>query len=92
VAIIQLPTKRRRYGVEREWLPLLGAGHSALRSALIATGVSAPVAGNLVWFLEDQATLDRSLSERTRNNYRHVLEGLDRTAVEAALRMRAIPG
>lgn len=79
---------RRTYRGEEEWFGLLKAhGPFALRRAFIAAGETPTTAGNLVWFLEEQQTLDRHLSERARVRYRDVLAQLDPEAVE-----RAIPG
>lgn len=93
VAVVQLrPIKRRRYGVEEQWFPLLeDFGHAGLRMALIRAGQSPQVAGNLVWFLEDQLTLERALSQSTRTNYRGLLAELDPAKVRR-LAARPIPG
>jgi len=83
--------KRRRYAGEEEWFALLGElGPSALRRGYIACGVPAQIAGNLVWFLEDQLLLDRTQAETTRGRYRRVLSELDPDEVRRAA--RAIPG
>lgn len=84
--------RRRSYRGEEEWFSLLEeVGFPALRSGFIEAGVSPTIAGNLVWFLHEQDTLDRSLSEPSRLKYRKILATLDRSAVEAAAR-RASPG
>jgi len=68
---------RRYYRGEEAWFELLDeVGPRALRSAFIAVGVSAAVAGNLVWFLVDQRDLDRHLSKGARMKYRDILEDL----------------
>lgn len=83
--------KRRRYHGEEEWLPLLEElGPSALRRGYIVCGVPPQVAGNLVWFLEDQLTLDRTQTGMTRTRYRRILADLDPDEVARAA--RAIPG
>ncbi len=88
--IVQL---RRTYRGEEEWFELLGElTPSGLRRALIAAGVRPAVAGNLVWFLEDQVMLDRHLSEQSRKNYRHQLAELDVEKVRTAASKLAIPG
>jgi hypothetical protein len=93
VAIVRKETaRRRRYGAEEPWIPLLSElGASGLRRALINAGLKPEVAGNLVWFLEDQLTLERSLSPGTRTRYRGVLASLDPAKVRA-LASRSIPG
>lgn len=81
--------RRRTYAGEERWFPLLEElGPSALRRGLIACGLSASIAGGVVWFLEDQLLLDRTQHTHTRTKYRRVLESLDPSAVRA----RAIPG
>lgn len=85
-------SRRRTFRGEEAWFPLLGeVGPAALRSGLIAAEVAPAMAGNLVWFLHDQMTLDRSLSEHTRSNYRKILATLDVEVVAKAAR-RALPG
>lgn len=93
MAVVQFPIKRRRPGNgEEAWLNLFEElGHSSLRSGLISAGMSPQVAGNVVWFLEDQRTLDRSLSKATRNNYRRALAELNPAEVRR-LATRTIPG
>lgn len=82
---------RRTYRGEEEWFGLLDdVGPFALRRAFIAAGETATVAGNLVWFLEEQVTLDRHLSERSRVKYRDALAELDPKRVRELA--RAIPG
>lgn len=79
---------RHTYNGEEPWLDLLQLkGHVPLRTALIRSGVSATLAGQLVWFLEEQTTLERHLSEPSRTKYRRILAGLDPATVS-----RAIPG
>lgn len=93
MAVVQFPIKRRRPGNgEEAWLELLDElGHVRLRAALIEAGMPPQVAGNIVWFLEDQTTLDRALSRATRNRYRHALAEYN-TAEVRRLATRAIPG
>jgi hypothetical protein len=77
---------RRTYRGEEEWFPLLEeAGPSRLRKAFIATGVTPAVAGQLVWFLEEQLHLERHLSHRSRVSYRQVLRDLDLDKVTRAI-------
>jgi hypothetical protein len=88
----QVRQLRRRYNGEEDWIPLLQRiGHRRLRLALIASGVSPTLAGQVVWFLDEQLHLDRHLGEASRTKYRRVLEGLDVARV-ADLADRAIPG
>ena len=91
--ITPIDTKRRAtYRGEGDWLPLLEVvGPSRLRRAFIDCGVSPQVAGNLVWFLEDQALLaDFAQSDHTRTRYRRILAELSPEEVRAAA--RTIPG
>jgi hypothetical protein len=88
--VVQL---RRTYHGEQEWFEVLeDVGPSALRRALIATGVTPRVAGNLVWFLEDQLLLDRHQGESSRNRYRAELAELDLDQVRKVAAKLAIPG
>lgn len=93
MAVVALdPKKRRTYRGEEKWFPVLKElGPSGLRAAFIAAGISPQVAGNLVWFIEDQQTLERTLSQSTRNNYRGALAALD-PAQFGSSGTRAIPG
>jgi hypothetical protein len=76
---------RRRYGVEKDYLPLLvRMGHSKLRHGFIAVGVSSATTGGLIFFLEDQITLNRHQEGHTRAAYRKILEGLNIDEVIAA--------
>jgi hypothetical protein len=80
--------KRRVYRGEEKWFPLLEEfGHRGLRSALIESGLSAQVAGGLVWFIDDQRSLDRHFNPVTGTRYRQILAELDPDEVA-----RAIPG
>ena len=82
---------RRTYRGEEEWFELLEElGPFTMRRALIAAGETPTVAGNLVWFLDEQVTLDRHLTERSRVRYRQALAELDPEKVRAAA--RSIPG
>lgn len=82
---------RRTYRGEEEWFDLLEKfGHATLRRALIAVGETPNVAGNLVWFLDEQVTLDRHLTDTSRTRYRRRLAELDPEGVRAAA--RSIPG
>jgi hypothetical protein len=88
----QIRQLRRTYRGEEDWIPLLQRlGHRRLRQALIASGVSPTLAGQMVWFLDEQLHLDRHLTANSRTKYRRVLEGLDVARV-ADLADRAIPG
>src|ERR1700691_5979793 len=70
--------RRKTYREEKRWLDLVKELRpEKLRRGFIGCNVPPDVAGNLVWFLYDQVTLDRSLSESTRNRYRRKLEELD---------------
>jgi hypothetical protein len=76
---------RRRYGVEKEWMPLLvKMGHTKLRYGFMGAGVPPQVASGLVFFLEDQLTLERHQTDQTRTRYRKVLRDLDIEDVEEA--------
>lgn len=79
MAVIQMHQRRRRtYAGEEEWLGLFEElGHARMRRGFIGVGVSPQVAGGLVWFLEDQLTLDRTQNAATRVRYRRVLAELD---------------
>jgi hypothetical protein len=83
---------RHTYRGEEQWFGLLEEfGPFRLRRAFIAAGQSATIAGNLVWFLEEQVTLDRHLSEFSRNKYRDILrDKLDPGKVRALA--QSIPG
>jgi len=89
-AVTNLNTRRRRtYAGEEAWFELLAElGHRRLRNALIDSGLTAQVAGGIVWFLDDQVNLDRRQTNVTRVRYRRVLAELDPEEVRA----RAIPG
>lgn len=82
---------RRTYAGEEAWFGLLEElGHGGLRRAFIAAGETPTVAGNLVWFLEEQVTLDRHLNHASRSRYRRVLAALDPEKVRKLA--RSIPG
>lgn len=82
---------RRTYRGEEEWFELFEElAHGRLRRAFIAAGQTPNVAGNLVWFLEEQVTLERHLSPDSRVNYRRRLAELDPSEVREL--GRAIPG
>jgi len=82
---------RRTYRGEEEWFELLDKfGPFTMRRAFIAAGQAPTRAGNLVWFLEEQQSLDRHLSEASRVKYRDLLAELDPEKVRALA--RAIPG
>jgi hypothetical protein len=82
---------RRTYRGEEAWFGLLqDLGHAGLRRALIAAGETPTVAGNLVWFLEEQLSLDRHLSRGARLKYRAALEELDPESVRKLA--HSIPG
>lgn len=88
----QIRQLRRTYRGEGDWIPLLQRiGHRRLRLALIASGVSPTLAGQIVWFLDEQLHLDRHLTADSRTKYRRILDGLDIGAV-AQIADRAIPG
>jgi len=79
---------RRTFRGEERWFALLEEmGPRRFRAALILLGVSPAIAGNIVWFLDDQRQLERHLTEPTRGKYRKILSGLDPDKVR-----RAIPG
>lgn len=70
--------RRRTYAGEEEWFPLLEQlGPIRLRRGFIASGVSAAVAGSLVWTIADQWSLDRHQDARTRQRHRQILRSLD---------------
>lgn len=82
--VVMLKKKRRRiFAGEERWFGLLDdVGPSALRLGFIDAGVTPQIAGNLVWFLEDQATigqsdLGRTQDGATRTRYRRILRELD---------------
>ncbi len=77
---------RHTYRGEEAWFPLLEAhGHRGLRAGFLAEGVSPTVAGQLVWFLDEQLHLDRHLSKEARGRYRRILEGLDPDRVNRSI-------
>lgn len=79
--------RRRTYAGEEAWFGLLEeCGPSALRRGFMRCGVPPQVAGNLVWFIEDQVDLDRTQSESTRSRYRRILAELDPDEVRRAAR------
>jgi hypothetical protein len=80
---------RRTYRGEEAWFALLEtpSGPRGLREAFIAQGISPTLAGQLVWFLDEQLHLSRHFTDTSRANYRRVLEELDLEKVK-----RAIPG
>ena len=87
LALYEPPRARRTYGSEGPWLELLDdVGLPELRAAFIAAGATPTVAGNLVWFLEEQRTLSRHLSRNARAGYRRVLLELDRDEVRELAR------
>ncbi len=80
--------RRRTYAGEEAWFFLLDEpGPVALRQGLIACGLSPTLAGNIVWWLVDQRSLDRHMSAEVGVKYRRILAELDPNAVA-----RAIPG
>jgi hypothetical protein len=82
---------RRTYRGEEAWFGLLeDLGHAGLRRAFIAAGETPTVAGNLVWFLDEQVTLVRHLNEKSRQRYRRVLAELDPAKVRKLA--ASIPG
>jgi hypothetical protein len=82
---------RRTYRGEDSWFAVLDElGHATLRRAFIAAGETPTIAGNLVWFLDEQRSLDRHLNRDSRTKYRRVLSELDPEKV--AKLGRAIPG
>lgn len=82
---------RRTYRGEEAWFELLDElGHANLRRAFIASGQTPTVAGNLVWFLDEQVSLDRHLDGKSRQRYRRCLAELDPENVREL--GRAIPG
>lgn len=86
------PTLRRYYRGEELYFELLEeVGHRRLRAAFMAGGVTAQVAGGLVWFIEDQAQLDRHQDAKSRTRYRAILANLDPAHI-AKLASGAIPG
>jgi hypothetical protein len=93
---VSIDVKRRRtYAGEESWFPVLEElGPSNLRRAFIVAGVSPRVAGNLVWFLEDQWLLDRHQTDTSRSRYRATLRDLDPERVLRRGRQlaRPIPG
>jgi hypothetical protein len=83
--------RRRLYVGEEQWFGLLQeVGLPALRRGFLAAGVTPTVAGQLVWFLYEQLTLDRALSGTSRTRYREELERLDYDIVAREAR-RAMP-
>ena len=83
--------RRRFYVGEERWFGLLQeVGLPALRRGFIGAGASATLAGQLVWFLYEQLTLDRALSSKSRTRYREELGALDYDLVAREAR-RAMP-
>jgi hypothetical protein len=83
--------RRRFYLGEERWFGLLQeVGLPALRRGFLGAGMSPTVAGQLVWFLYEQLTLDRSLSAASRRKYRDELDRLDYDIVAREAR-RAMP-
>lgn len=81
-----MPATRRTYRGEEAWFGLLEeAGHPALRQAFIDCDVSPTIAGQLVWFLEEQRTVTRHLTQSSRTKYRRILERLDPEDVSRAI-------
>ena len=77
---------RRTYRGEEDWFPLLEEhGHRKLRAGLIRSGVTPVVAGQLVWFLDDQRHLDRHLDKASGVRYRRILRDLDPESVSRAI-------
>lgn len=93
MAVVALDSKKRRtFRGEEKWFPLLEElGHRELRRALILAGLSAQVAGGVVWFLDDQLHLDRHQTQQSRTRYRDTLASLNPAEVRA-LANQAIPG
>ncbi|MHB1519301.1 MAG: hypothetical protein ACYCVN_12445 [Acidimicrobiales bacterium] len=92
IPIEQARRARRNYRGEERWFPLLERyGHSALRRGFMDAGVSPTLAGQLVWFLDEQLSLDRSTAGTSRSRYRHVLAELDPDLISRSAN-RAIPG
>ena len=80
------PKRRRSYKGEQEWFHLLDdPGHVPLRRAFIDCGISPTMAGQLVWFLEEQRSLDRHLNRTSRASYRAILEGIDHERLSRAI-------
>ena len=76
---------RRTYRGEEEWFPLLEEfGHRTLRRKFMACGITPTVAGQLVWFLDEQLHLERSLNQASRARYRQILRKLDIDEVSRA--------
>lgn len=83
--------RRRTYAGEERWFGLLQeVGLPSLRRGFLGVGVSPTMAGQLVWFLYEQLTLDRALSGKSRSRYRDELSALDYDAVAREAR-RATP-
>lgn len=83
--------RRRTYAGEEEWFALLDMlTHGQLRRGFIASGVTPAVAGNLVFFIEEQRALDRHFSRNQAVKYRRILAELD--PLEVARAARTIPG
>ena len=72
------PVPRATYRGEEKWFDLLDeVGPFALRRAFIDAGLSPSVAGGVVFFLDEQRTLDRHFSPDQRTNYRRLLAEFD---------------
>jgi len=77
---------RRTFRGEEAWFPLFeDFTPYQVRAGFIESGVSPTVAGQLVWFLLEQQSLDRHLSEESRTKYRKALGALDLESVISAI-------
>jgi|HubBroStandDraft_6_1064221.scaffolds.fasta_scaffold667821_3 hypothetical protein len=76
---VKVKQPRHTYRGEKDWFEFLEAvGHREARARFMYWGdLSATVAGQLVWFLDEQIHLDRHLTERSRVRYRDILDTLD---------------
>jgi len=88
----QVTQLRRTYRGEQAWFGVVDrVGVGGLRDGLIDSGVSARVAGDVAFFVQDQMRLRRHQSDATRVRYRRILERLDPHQVER-LAVRSISG
>jgi hypothetical protein len=77
---------RRTYRGEEEWFALFQEHEPfEVRAGFIAAGVSPTLAGQLVWFLLEQQSLDRHLTDKSRVKYRRILADLDLDSVNSAI-------
>jgi hypothetical protein len=71
---------------DRPWMALVEKeGALGVRDGLIGVGVTAPQAGGIAFWLEDQRRLHRVVGSVTIWNYRKILRALDPDKVKRAI-------